>query len=217
MREVHLAGTKRNNDKFGYVGDGGEVPSLRELFDVFAGKAQPWRKWARCADLRPIVIEPGEQPVDIDPNWFFPPRGSMEDLGKAQAVCAACAVESECLQWSLEQGTDLRGVFGGKSEKWRNVERRRLHYEKAATGETPKGWSTCLNGHPTPGSRNRPCRVCGVVGVKPKTERKRTSDKKYERTKLRRRVNGPAGWSHCDTHDFFYPPVKGCSHCEEAS
>jgi hypothetical protein len=36
-----------------------------------------------------------------------------EPSPEVAAVCSRCPVRGECLAWSLEQGSDLDGVFGG--------------------------------------------------------------------------------------------------------
>lgn len=53
-------------------------------------------------------------------SWF-PERG---DNGKAaKAVCMTCLVRTECLSWSLDQGPDLDGIFGGASQRERRAMR----------------------------------------------------------------------------------------------
>lgn len=55
----------------------------------------------------------------LDPTLFFPERG--EDVAQAKAVCRACDVRSECLQYALDAGERF-GCWGGTSER----ERRRI-------------------------------------------------------------------------------------------
>lgn len=46
------------------------------------------------------------------PWWlFFPERG--DDLKPARAVCAGCRVQAECLEYALDAGPDLHGVWAG--------------------------------------------------------------------------------------------------------
>lgn len=61
---------------------------------------------------------------DTDPNTFFPigTTGPAVDLiDKAKAICGACSVIEECLQYALETNQEA-GVWGGYAED----ERRRL-------------------------------------------------------------------------------------------
>ena len=67
----------------------------------------PWADHANCTGL--------------DPEMFFPGRG--ESTTEAKAVCAGCAVRSECLEYALAHGVK-HGVFGGLSERERRPLRR---------------------------------------------------------------------------------------------
>ena len=58
----------------------------------------------------------------MDPNlWFIEERGGSYE--EARAVCATCAVTTECLQWALDTRTD-HGVFGGLDPRQRRKLRR---------------------------------------------------------------------------------------------
>lgn len=59
----------------------------------------------------------------LDPELFFPERG--ESTAKAKAVCAACPVREQCLEYALTNGEKF-GIWGGLSER----ERRRLRRER---------------------------------------------------------------------------------------
>lgn len=61
--------------------------------------------------------------LGVDPDLFFPDRG--ESTKEAKDVCARCIVQSECLEFALENGEKF-GIWGGKSER----ERRRLRKER---------------------------------------------------------------------------------------
>ena len=63
-----------------------------------------------------------------DAELFFPDRG--ESLEPAKAVCAACAVSAECLQYALDAGERF-GVWGGTSERERRKLRRVRRTEAA--------------------------------------------------------------------------------------
>jgi WhiB family redox-sensing transcriptional regulator len=64
-----------------------------------------WMTYANCAG--------------VDVELFFPARGAS--TAEAKAVCRACAVRQECLEYALTNGEKF-GIFGGMSER----ERRRL-------------------------------------------------------------------------------------------
>jgi WhiB family redox-sensing transcriptional regulator len=64
-----------------------------------------WRQRANC--------------VGLDPNLFFPVRGSS--TREAKEVCRGCVVRGECLDYSLSSHEKF-GIWGGLSER----ERRRI-------------------------------------------------------------------------------------------
>lgn len=66
---------------------------------------QPWRARANCRG--------------VDPDLFFPERGSSQR--EAKAVCAGCEVRAECLAEGLHETV---GIWGGTSERERRVLRR---------------------------------------------------------------------------------------------
>jgi WhiB family redox-sensing transcriptional regulator len=63
--------------------------------------------------------------VGVDPDIFFPERGAS--TREAKAICAACKVKTECLNYALDNGEKF-GIWGGTSER----ERRRLRRARAA-------------------------------------------------------------------------------------
>lgn len=60
-----------------------------------AAAVPAWQRDAACVE-HPSV------------EWF--PKGKHD--GRAQAVCAACLVQSECLAFALDEGLDI-GIWGG--------------------------------------------------------------------------------------------------------
>ncbi len=66
---------------------------------------EPWMDQASC--------------VGVSPDLFFPERG--ESTADAKAVCRACPVCGDCLEYALA-GSEKFGIWGGLSER----ERRRL-------------------------------------------------------------------------------------------
>jgi WhiB family redox-sensing transcriptional regulator len=80
--------------------------------------AQSWTRSAACAGT--------------DPELFFP-ASSRQPATEAKRICAACPVQTECLQYSLANEEEF-GVWGGLTEK----ERRRLlddrhHHDEQGT------------------------------------------------------------------------------------
>lgn len=66
---------------------------------------------------------------DEDPELFFP----VSDVGpgarqatQAKAVCARCPVQSECLNYALDNGLH-HGIFGGTTERERRNLARTSH------------------------------------------------------------------------------------------
>ncbi len=62
--------------------------------------------------------------LGVDPDLFFPERGAS--TREAKAVCRACVVREECLEYALVNGEKF-GIWGGLSER----ERRRLRRQRA--------------------------------------------------------------------------------------
>ncbi len=63
--------------------------------------------------------------VGVNAALFFPERG--ESVVEAKAVCAACVVRAECLDYALTH-RERFGIWGGLSER----ERRRLRRARRA-------------------------------------------------------------------------------------
>ena len=59
----------------------------------------------------------------VDPDLFFPERGAS--LKEAQRICGPCSIRQECLSWAVLL-PERHGVWGGSSELWRKIARRRL-------------------------------------------------------------------------------------------
>ncbi|MGH9224344.1 MAG: WhiB family transcriptional regulator [Acidimicrobiales bacterium] len=62
--------------------------------------------------------------LGVDPDLFFPERGAS--TREAKAVCRACVVRMDCLEYALVNGEKF-GIWGGLSER----ERRRLRRQRA--------------------------------------------------------------------------------------
>lgn len=62
--------------------------------------------------------------LGVDPDLFFPERGASCE--PAKAICRACEVRAECLEYALVH-VEKWGVWGGKSER----ERRRIRRQRA--------------------------------------------------------------------------------------
>ncbi|MER6117593.1 WhiB family transcriptional regulator [Streptomyces sp. A0642] len=72
---------------------------------------------------------------DEDPDLFFPIGSTGPALVQtedAKAVCRACPVRRECLQWALENNQDA-GVWGGLAED----ERRKLKRRSRRSAQQP--------------------------------------------------------------------------------
>lgn len=61
-----------------------------------------------------------------DQDLFFPERGAS--TRKAKAICAACPVREECLEFAIRHGERF-GIWGGLSER----ERRKIRRQRALT------------------------------------------------------------------------------------
>lgn len=73
--------------------------------------------------------------IGEDPELFFPvgsPEFVLAEIERARAVCAACPVRPECLEWSLVTCQDA-GVWGGLDEEERREIRRARRRAAAAS------------------------------------------------------------------------------------
>ncbi len=66
-----------------------------------------WQDFANCSGA--------------DQDLFFPERGAS--TRKAKAICGACTVKGECLEFAITQGERF-GIWGGLSERERRKIRR---------------------------------------------------------------------------------------------
>lgn len=71
---------------------------------------------------------------DEDPELFFPISNmgpGAQQTAQAKAVCARCPVQSECLNYALDNGLDY-GIFGGTTEtERRELTRRRKRQDRS--------------------------------------------------------------------------------------
>lgn len=117
--------------------------------------APVWHDLASCAQT--------------DPELFFPPTGDQGH--EARAICAACPVQSECLQDAIDTGDLFSGIRGGKSPR----QRRALARNRARQC----GW--CGNNlAPTANSRQRLHPDC-------LRQRKNARQREYDLTYTRKR------------------------------
>jgi hypothetical protein len=92
-------------------GDSTDDPRQRAIHLLGSlDRNQPWRRYAACKEA--------------SPRWWFPNQG--EPVTYAKRICAACAVQSECLAYALDAGDLLHGVWGGTSRQERNRMRREV-------------------------------------------------------------------------------------------
>jgi WhiB family redox-sensing transcriptional regulator len=74
---------------------------------------------------------------DVDPDLFFPvgvTGAAVGHIAAAKAVCRACTVREECLEFAISTNQEY-GVWGGTSEEERRVLRRawRARQRRAAS------------------------------------------------------------------------------------
>jgi WhiB family redox-sensing transcriptional regulator len=82
---------------------------LAEFSEMFSddGEELRWQDQASC--------------LGMDPDLFFPERGAS--TRDAKAICAACPVRVDCLEYALANGEKF-GIWGGMSERERRRVRR---------------------------------------------------------------------------------------------
>jgi WhiB family redox-sensing transcriptional regulator len=64
-------------------------------------------------------------PPRADPELFFPAAHDTMRVRAARAVCGRCVVRQDCLDYALDQGPDLQGIWGGTTSHERKNRRRR--------------------------------------------------------------------------------------------
>jgi len=82
----------------------------RSLIDALAVDDLAWQDYSNCRGA--------------DADLFFPERGAS--TRKAKAICNACQVRAECLEFAIQQSEKF-GIWGGLSER----ERRRIRKERS--------------------------------------------------------------------------------------
>lgn len=65
-----------------------------------------------------------------NPAVFFPERGTSPE--PARKVCAGCTVRDACLDFALEVGPTLVGIFGGMTARQRRAMRTARQHEVTA-------------------------------------------------------------------------------------
>ncbi|MDP9334252.1 MAG: WhiB family transcriptional regulator [Actinomycetota bacterium] len=83
--------------------------------ELLLGAAMPeWHLDALCREYEKYA------------EWWFPQKGKVAELRKAQAICRRCSVQKECLAWALDVGADGDyGTWGGTTKDERQKLRRR--------------------------------------------------------------------------------------------
>lgn len=79
-----------------------DLTILADLATGAANNETEWQERALCAQT--------------DPELFFPNKGGTPK--NAKAVCLACPVRPECLEWALKTGQRY-GIWGGMSDRQR--------------------------------------------------------------------------------------------------
>jgi len=61
-----------------------------------------------------------------DPDLFFPvsSTGRGGEEARAKVICGRCPVRTECLDYAMEAGAPLQGIWGGTSDQDRSRLRR---------------------------------------------------------------------------------------------
>jgi len=83
-------------------------PGASALLDLLVWGKPAWHADAACKEHPELT--------------WFPAVG--EDVRAAKAVCSTCLVVGECRSWSLAQGPELQGLWGGLSAQERKRRRR---------------------------------------------------------------------------------------------
>jgi WhiB family transcriptional regulator, redox-sensing transcriptional regulator len=103
------------------------VTKLPDQRAADTGDRHDWWRWAACQEA--------------DPELFFPvaPVGpGAGEIAQAKALCAACGVRRQCLQYALATH-QVHGVWGGMTEAERLVHaRREREHRERERGQRPR-------------------------------------------------------------------------------
>lgn len=93
--------------------------AVTDLHNIYNPDHEAWKDRALCAD----PAEADRQGITVTEMsaLFFPERG--ESTRPAKAICAACPVRADCLNYALDNHI-LHGLWGGFSERARRRMRR---------------------------------------------------------------------------------------------
>ena len=56
--------------------------------------------------------------AEIDPELFFPKKGSIYESQVAKRMCRKCPLIEKCLEYALKD-PEIKGIWGGTSEQQR--------------------------------------------------------------------------------------------------
>jgi WhiB family redox-sensing transcriptional regulator len=111
--------------------------------------------------------------AEVDPELFFPEGQGNHGFRDAKRVCLACEVRAECLGYALEH-PELRGVWGGLSERERGARRQPAAGVSAAPAAArdarPHGTLTAYRRHYRLGEK--PCEPCRQANARDLADRK---------------------------------------------
>lgn len=67
----------------------------------------------------------GDEPcTEVDVEFFFPEKNGWPQLKQIRAICEACWIQEECLEYAIEH--EVRGFWGGTTDP----ERKRIIKER---------------------------------------------------------------------------------------
>ncbi len=97
-----------------------EILTRRVELDGEEINASAWQERANCRGA--------------DPNLFFPGQGGS--TREAKAMCAACEVRDDCLEFAVTEGERMIGIWGGLSER----ERRKIRGQRTRAKALQVPW-----------------------------------------------------------------------------
>lgn len=120
------------------------LDALHDLVEAW-GLDGAWRSRSACS----IAVREGRAVID---DWF-PARGDLHTMARAQAICATCPVTEECRSYAdgrSGRAAEKMGVWGGLSTRKREDARFKL----TGRGRTNVSTNGNGNGHRPPWARN---------------------------------------------------------------
>lgn len=104
------------------------------ILSMFEYRYEEWMESSACRTYHPD-------------DWFWDTNTTLATKHAVRAICKACPVVTQCLEYALRTGT-TEGIYGGLTPSQRNDLRRATNAPKRVGARVAyKKTPTCRNGH----------------------------------------------------------------------